>query len=117
MTVKDSHRRALVRNELRVASEQLCSKKDQSGLGLALRRCIPALECAFILKWLPEQAEDIYWVLIGLDEIARVEVPRGPANDEKPAVLQKIDVATYRRKHHSREAREKLEIALELVRS
>ncbi|MCO4881780.1 hypothetical protein VOI32_35955 [Paraburkholderia caribensis] len=77
---------------------------------------MPTLKCAFILEWVPEQAEDIYWVLTSFDEIVKVDVPRWRSNDEEPASLQKMDVGTYRRKRHSREVREKLEIALELVR-
>jgi len=116
MTARNSEQRELVRRELLGASEQLCSKNDQSELGLSLRSHVPNLECALILEWVPEQAEDIYWVLTGFNEIAKVEIPRGRSNDEEPASLQKMDVATYRRKRHSKEVREKLEIALELVR-
>ena len=116
MTARNSKKRALIERELLVASEQLCSKNAQSGLGFALRSYVPTLECAFLLEWVPEQAEDIYWVLTGFNEIVKVEVPRGRSNDEEPALLQKMDVATYREKRHSREVREKLEIALELLR-
>lgn len=116
MTARNSKKRELIERELLAASEQLCSKSDQSGLGLALRSYRPALKCAFILECIPEQAEDIYWVLTGFDEIANVEVPRGRSNDGVPALLQNMDVATYRGKRHSRDAMEKLEIALELLR-
>ena len=115
MTARNSEKRELIERELLAASEQLCSENDQSGLGLALRGYGLMLECAFILEWVPEQAEDIYWVLTGFNEIANVEVPRGRSNDEEPALLQEMDVATYRGKRHSREVREKLEIALELL--
>ena len=72
MTARNSEKIELVRSELLGASDRLCSKNDQSELGLALRSYVPALECAFILEWLPEQAEDIYWVLTGFNEIAKV---------------------------------------------
>ena len=80
-----------------------------------LQGFLPSLEKAFILRWVPERAEDIYWVLTSLTEIVKVEIPRSrPPNDER-ASLQTIDVATFRQKPLSRETRERLEIALELM--
>ena len=115
MTTRSSEKRQLVREELLRTSEQLCSTSDLSGLGLALRGRFPTLQHAFILDWVPEQAEDIYWVLIVPNEIAEVEVPRAQPGDGEPASLQQLDVATYRKKRHLRQVREKLEIALELI--
>lgn len=107
----------MVRSELLRTAEQLCSKTEPSALGLLLRGYFPDLERAFILEWVPEQAEDIYWVLVGPNEIAEIEVPRPEPSEEKPVSLHELDVATYRRKPHSRQVREKLEMALELVRA
>lgn len=84
MTARNSEKRELVRRELLGASEQLCSKNDLSGLGLALRSHGSNLECALILDCVPEQAEDIYWVLAGFNEIAKVEVPRGDQMTKSP---------------------------------
>lgn len=64
MTESNSEKRQLVRDELLRTSEQLCSESDPSRLGLPLRGYFPTLKCAFILDWVPEQAEDIYWGLI-----------------------------------------------------
>ena len=76
---------------------------------------MPAPERDFILQWVPEQAEDIYWILTSSTEMVRVEIPRcRPSGDER-ASLQTIDVAMFRQKHLSREVREKMEVALELI--
>lgn len=84
-------------------------------MGLALRRFLPTLDHAFILEWLPEQAEDIFWVLTSLSTIVKVEIRRGQLDGEEDVSLDTIDVAMFRRKPHSRQVREKLEIALELM--
>lgn len=115
MTARNSEKRQLIRGELLRTSEKLCSESDPSRLALALRGYFPTLKRAFILDWVPEQAEDIYWVLIGPNEIAKVEIPRTLLGDGGPASLQQLDVAAYRQKHHLRKIRERLEIALELM--
>lgn len=71
MTESKLQKRALVREELVRVSKELCSKDDQSKLGLALRGVLPILDHAFILHWVPEQAEDIYWVLISLRRLRK----------------------------------------------
>lgn len=113
----NSEKRELIRRELLQTSEQLCSKSNQSGLGLVLRGILPTLEKAFVLRWIPEQAEDIYWVLTSTTEIMKVEIPRSLPSDDEHTLLQAMDVATFRQKPLSREVREKLEIALELMRA
>jgi len=111
-------RRASIRNELLRRSEALCSRDDQSGLGLALRGFLPTLERAFVLDCLPEQGEDIFWVLTGPTEIVKIEVLRNQAsNEEHVFPPQMMNIATFRQTRHSRDVREKLEIALELIRA
>ena len=111
----NSEKRASIRRVLLCRSEQLCSNSDQSGLGVVLRGFLPTLERAFILRWVPEQAEDIYWVLTSPTEIVIVEIPRSQPSDDERTSLQTIGVAMFRQKRLSRETRERLEIALELM--
>lgn len=112
MRGKNSERDELIRRDLLGMSVQLCSQNDPTGLGPALRGFLPTLDRAFILKWLPEQADDIYWVLVDPTTITKVEIPRAR---EEPAVLEAIDPAMFRGKPQSRKVREKLEIALKLM--
>jgi hypothetical protein len=46
---------------------------------------------AYVLNWIPEQAEDIYVVLVPEGEILTVEVPR----DEGQVLLERGQLATY----------------------
>nr|CUV29548.1 conserved protein of unknown function [Ralstonia solanacearum] len=105
----------MVREELVRVSKEMCSKGDQSRLGLALRGVLPILDHEFILHWVPEQAEDIYWVLISPTEIAEVELIRNRASEEESVSLKVTDVAMFLRRHLPREVKERLEIALELT--
>lgn len=109
--------RELARKELFRTSEQLCFGDDCSGLGIVLRDLLPGLQCAFILRWLPEQAEDIYWVLTGPIEIVKIEIPRIREGADETASLKVINLATFRKSILSREVRDRLEIALELIRA
>jgi hypothetical protein len=114
MMARKSGKRDLVQRELLATSEQLCSKNVQSRLGIALRDFLPTLKHAFILMCIPDQAEDFYWVLVSSTEIVKIEVPRGPSRNEEPVSLQMMDVVTFRQNRYSKDAMEKLEIALEL---
>ncbi|MBY8934410.1 hypothetical protein J1G32_08815 [Pseudomonas fluorescens] len=54
------------------------------GLLEVLRSCFPAINLAFVLDWVPEQGEDIYWVLIDNSRVAmieRFELGEGLANE------------------------------------
>jgi hypothetical protein len=63
----------------------------------------------------PEQAEDIYWLLVTPKEIVMAEIPRSSVSDEEP-VMRLMDLETFRKKRLSRPVRDRLEVALELLR-
>lgn len=44
----------------------------------ALRIHFPGIQSAYILNWIPEQGEDIYFVLVKNDLIAIIEIQRSP---------------------------------------
>jgi len=67
---------------------------------------------AFVLSWIPEQAEDFYVVLVNGSEVIWLEVLR--LNGEA-AVFQNIDVKEYERSLRSRQSRIKLAVALDLA--
>ena len=117
MIKRNMEGREFARKELLRTSDQICFGDDHSGLGGALRDLFPGLQCAFILRWLPEQAEDIYWVLTGPIEIVKIEIPRIREGADETASLKVIDLATFRKRILSREVRDRLEIALELIRA
>lgn len=109
--------REFARKELLRTSDQLCFGDGRGGLGVALRDLFPGLQCAFILRWLPEQVEDIYWVLTGPIEMVKIEIPRILENADEPASLKVIDLATFRKSILSREVRDRLEVEIELIRA
>lgn len=114
MRPKKSEQYELICRELLASSEEIFSNNEQTELASALRDFFPPLDRAFVLKWIPEQAEDIYWVLINATTILKVEIPRGRRG---PISLQAVDVAMFRGKPHSRKVMEKLEVALKLVQA
>lgn len=63
----------------------------------------------YILEWIPEQAEDIYVVIVPRHEILTVEVPRG----DGPVTVKKEGLANYEAKC-SKTQRRLLAIALNL---
>lgn len=115
MSASKAELRELMRRQLLEGSVSLCAQGNQSPLTQALRKFFPALSQAFLLYWLPEQAEDIYWVLVSRTEIAKVEVERNPENEEKAASVEIVTVEAYRRRRLSQQVKEKLEVALELM--
>lgn len=111
---KKSEQYEVICRELLASSEEIFSNNEQTELASALRDFFPPLDRAFVLKWIPEQSEDIYWVLISATTILEVEIPRGRRG---PNSLQAIDVAMFRGRPHARKVMEKLEVALKLVQA
>lgn len=65
---------------------------------------------AYVLKWIPEQAEDIYAVLVSAGEVVTVEVPRG----EGQVLLEREELAEYEGKC-SKVQRLKIAVARDLL--
>lgn len=66
--------------------------------------------CAYVVKWIHEQAEDIYAVLAPADVLLIVEVPR----DEGPVSAQRADLVAYKN-GSSRVQRLKIAVAEDLL--
>jgi hypothetical protein len=81
----------------------------------ALKNEFPRLSFALVVYWIPEQAEDIYWLIIDLDRVAVVEIPRA-ADDFASVTIDILDLAVYQRQRHSTETKVKLEVAIDLMR-
>ncbi|WP_124905640.1 hypothetical protein [Burkholderia sp. Bp9004] len=106
-----------MRSQLIERSANLLSNDNSDALGVALRRFFPGLKHAFVINWIPDQAEDIYWVLIGQMSIAQIEIVRGDGANSYPPKLRMVELSTYQNKRHSRDVRERLAMALELIKS
>jgi hypothetical protein len=81
----------------------------------ALKANFPWLSFALIVNWIPEQAEDIYWVLIDLDRIAIVEISR-LCSDLADVSVEVVDLNKYKERRLSIDSRPKLEVAIDLMR-
>lgn len=67
---------------------------------------------ACVLNWIPEQAEDIYVVLVAAGEVMTVEVPRA----EGQVLLEREELAKYEDKC-SKIQRLKIAVARDLLKS
>lgn len=104
-----------LRSDLMKSMTQVFSGAANPLLLGALKAAFPWLSFALVVNWIPEQSEDIYWILIDLNRIAVVEVPR--LNSDFAGVsIDLLDLVEYRGRRHSAETRRKLEIAIELMR-
>ncbi len=94
-------------------SHQIMANTSAGSLGEILTQHFPSLTRPLLIDCVPEQGEDIYWVLVSSKEIVVVEIPRGKTK-ASAGILKIIDVDTYRLKRLTRDPRQRLEMALEL---
>jgi hypothetical protein len=102
--------------ELLLSKENLLSGKDRAELLSALRVNLPDMsDNVFIVYWIPEQAEDIFTVLVDGDKVVEVEISRiSPA--ENPVSFDVLTVQEYLRRNPllSKTTRRKLNAAIQL---
>ena len=104
-----------VRADLLSSMASMFSGDTNPLLLAALKAAFPWLSFALIVNWIPEQAEDIYWVLIDLHRIAIVEVPR-LSNGLEVVPVEVLDLNKYKERRLSIESRRKLEVAINLMK-
>ncbi|NJP01955.1 hypothetical protein HBH25_13975 [Pseudomonas sp. hsmgli-8] len=104
-----------VRADLLSSMASMLSGSTNPLLLAALKAAFPWLSFALIVNWIPEQAEDIFWVLIDLDRIATVEVSR-LSSDLAGVSVEVLDLNKYKERRLSIESRRKLEVAIDLMR-
>lgn len=103
-----------IQRELAEAQTSLFSKENDSALRVAIHSEFPSLEYGLILSWIPEQAEDICYLLVDLNRVAKFEIPRLPG---LPSVdMEIISLQDYKRFTHSARARRKIETAILMMR-
>lgn len=105
-------------DELEKGREQLMSASSSEGLMRVLRRKLQSITPnIYLLRWIPEQGEDLYDVLVDGATVAHIEIPR--RNPDQETVFETWPVEEYRRtrKTLTKPERRKLELALHLARS
>ncbi|MCA1323555.1 hypothetical protein [Herbaspirillum sp. alder98] len=103
-----------LKTQLLDQSREIMDSTNACGLGEILIKNFPSLSRPMLIDCIPEQGEDIYWVLVSSREIAVVEIPRrkcGAPGD----ILEIVEVETYRSKRLGRDSRQRLAMALELI--
>lgn len=115
MIVRNSRSRDLIKSRLSEESEKICSMTDSGGIGRGLRKFSENLRAAFVLDWIPEQAEDIYWVLFDGDKIIKIEISRLKSLDVVVSRAELIGIEEFRKSRNTRRVRERLDAALELI--
>jgi hypothetical protein len=93
---------------------EIMANINVGSLGEILTRNFPSLSRPLLIDCVQEQGEDIYWVLVSSKEIAVIEIPRGKA-EAFGSILEIIDVDTYRFERLSRDPRQRLAMALDLI--
>ncbi|MEW4566995.1 hypothetical protein AB1L88_03920 [Tautonia sp. JC769] len=85
-------------------------------LRAALLSCGVDLRTAFVLHWIPEQAEDIYTVLDGTRQVLTIELARGDSSE--PTEVDAIPLADYSEAvaRGSRSERLQFAVAMDLLR-
>lgn len=108
---KQQAERSMV-EQLKQASASLCSATDGSPLAQAVRRHFPGAT-VFPIHWVPEQAEDIHWVLVSSTEIAQITIGRESAREG--VAVEMIALQTFCERRLLKSVRRRLEAALELL--
>jgi hypothetical protein len=104
--------------QLEKSREQLLSGDSASDLVRVLRRKLQSItRNIYVLRWVPEQAEDLYDVLVDGVTVARVEIPRATPGQETAFESWTLEEYRRNRKDLTKPERRKLELALELARS
>ncbi|RON26046.1 hypothetical protein BK661_26935 [Pseudomonas frederiksbergensis] len=104
-----------LRDKLLASRDSLFSGEESLELLKVLISEFPSISTAFILDWVPEQAEDIYWVLIDTSRIAIIEVPRSIKSAIESPLVEMQSVDDYSNRRLSKSMRRKLLAALELI--
>ncbi len=105
-------------DDLERSREQLLSKSSSHALIRVLRHNLQSItRNIYVFRWIPEQGEDLYDVLVDGVTVAHVEIPRGDPYQE--SLFETWPVEEYRRTRQSltKPERRKLELALQLARS
>jgi cobalamin biosynthesis Mg chelatase CobN len=105
-------------DELESSREQLLSgARGDDLLRLLRRRLLSLTQNIYVLRWIPEQGEDLYDLLIDGVSVARVEIPR--SNRSAEAKFETRPVEEYKKIESTltKPERRRFELALRLARS
>jgi hypothetical protein len=102
-------------DELEGGRRRLLTEDSEKELLKAIRQQMETITTnLYVVRWIPEQGEDLYDVLVDGTSVAHVEIPRGGAGE---AVCQLLSLDDYRRRAASftKQERRKFDLALQLA--
>jgi hypothetical protein len=106
---------AEIREQMLSAMDALFSGRSNPELLSAFRKEFPSSKTALVFHWIPEQGENIFYVITDDVTVAMFEISRVPPVG---ALLdfQKFTLSDYEKKHRLSDfTRRKLKIAVDLV--
>ena len=87
-------------------------------LGVELLRVLkdnfPTAESAYILQWIPEQGEDIFWILIKPSIVSVIEVPRLGNHLTSKSTFRVMTTDDYLKRRLTPETKRKVSLAVKL---
>ena len=80
----------------------------------ALKSNFPMADSAYVLQWIPEQGEDIFWILINPSIIGVIEVPRAGNQFTTESTVRVMGIDDYLKRKLTSETKRKLALAINL---
>lgn len=103
-----------LKEEILKSMQRMFTGRTNPLLLKALNFYFPGLDFALLIKSIPEQAEDIFWIMIDLNRIAVLEIPR--QSDELADVKNEIiDINAFKQQITSKESRRRFNAAEKLM--
>jgi hypothetical protein len=106
-----------IAEELKRARETLLNAESSRSLLAALRQLLQSITPnLYILRWIPEQGEDLYDVLVDGTTVVRIEIPRAGGGGKKICRTSTVEQYIREQPNMTKLERRKLEVALSCSR-
>ena len=96
------------------SAEKLAVSEQGEPLRRVVNSKYPGVKFAVVINWIPEQGEDVFWLLTDGGKVLVVDVPR-PTFGDSQAALDVHDVGVFRNRKHSAETRRRFDAALAIM--
>jgi hypothetical protein len=105
-----------IKQELQLGREKLLTDESSRSLLSTLRRLLQSITPnLYVVRWIPEQGEDLYHVLIDGKSVAHIEISRVDGDVERVCRTWPVDEYIRENPNMTKLERRKLDIAIELA--